>query len=191
MKSGRPTLFWDTNVFCTYLYEQEDAYRDHIRQIGQFIREAHAGQWRIITSGIVFSEIAFSKIKKEGLGSHEDLLEEIQALSVVMAPGPNIMILAGRLRDIPYKKGGSRRPLSVPDAIMLATAIVAEDEYGQRLDAFHTFDAGKGKPKSVPILGYEEWCTDLSGESRDLADRVVQLPRRKPAHPTPDLLDNS
>ncbi len=189
MGEQTPELFWDTCVFCAHLYDEVDQYGEVIDHIRQYIREARAGKWRIITSSIVFAELAFSKVKRDAPGTMEDLRRDIEAACLLIDPNPNIMMLAGKLRDIPYRKHQSRvRRLTVPDAVMLATALFVQEHYLQNLRAFHTFDAG-GKKREVPLIGYEEWLDGLSDEQLTVARRAANLRRERPFHPTPDLLD--
>ena len=181
-----PEIFWDTCVFCAHFYDEREQYGDTIDHIRQYLREASEGKWRIITSSVVFAEIAFSKVKKGAPGSIEDVVRDIESSCIIIEPNPNIMLLAGKLRDLPYKKNGSSvRKLSVPDAVMLATAIYGRS-YFSDFRAFHTFDAG-GQKRAIPILGYEDWLDGFSAPKRNLASQVVDLPRMKPNHESPEL----
>ncbi len=64
---------------------------------------------------------------------------------------------------------------------MLVTALeISLPPFDIELDAFHTFDAGKGssterKGKCIPIIGYEEWvATDNPPE---LVQKLMKLNR--------------
>lgn len=160
-----PEIFWDTCVFGAHLYDDRAQYGVLVDHIRQYLREAEAGKWRILTSSIVFAEIAFSKVKKGAPGTIEDLVSDMNAFCLVIDPNPNIMMLASRLRDIPYRKGKStNRRLSVPDAIMLATALYSQ-QYCTDFQGFHTFDRG-GSKGQIPIIGYEEWLEGVTGEKK-------------------------
>jgi hypothetical protein len=95
--------------------------------------------------------------------------------------------LAGKLKDIPYRKGTSTvRRLTTGDAIMLATCLHLQDTLGVAIEAFHTFDDG-GKNRELPLLSYHEWCERLTGTKSKLAARICSLKRERPVHPTPGL----
>jgi predicted nucleic acid-binding protein len=179
-------LFWDSCVFGAFLYDENAAY--DVASISQYIEEAKNGKHRIYTSSIIFAEIADSKIKKAGIGSIADLMNDLIGATVPIDPSVNILTLAGRLKDIPYRKGDSKkRHLGTGDAIMLATCLYLDEAMGVKPDLFHTFDNGKGPKKEVPLLDYHLWCEGLSGEKAALASRVCALNRQKPIHPSPPL----
>ena len=181
-----PEIFWDTCVFCAHFYDEREQYGESVDHIRQHLRESSEGKWRIVTSSVVFAEIAFSKVKRGAPGSIEDVVRDIESCSLIIESNPNIMILAGKLRDLPCRKNESKnRRLSVPDAVMLATAIYGKS-YFTNFRAFHTFDAG-GQKRAIPILGYESWLDGFSAPNRKLSAQVVDLPRMKPDHPSPEL----
>ena len=164
-------LFWDTNIFCAWLYDESQHY--DLRSIEQYLAEAKDGKWRIHTSSIALGEIATSKIKKKVYGTMLDLLNDFVGAVVVIDASANVLELAGRLRDIPYRKNKSdKRYLSLGDAAMLATALHLEDAYGVKVSIFHTFD--NTKKKQVPLLSYHEWCEGLTGEKLALPTEYVR-----------------
>jgi predicted nucleic acid-binding protein len=184
MTESPSNLFWDTCVFAAYLYNEKDTY--NLADIEQYLNEAQLGKFKLYTSSLVFAEIASSKVRRNSHGSMDDLIRDLIGASVVIDASVNIFQMAGRLKDIPYRKGTSdKRVLSTGDAVMLSTALFLQDTYGVSIDAFHTFD--NAKKKFVPLLSYEQWCEGLTGEKRKLADRVCSLSRQKPLHPTPGL----
>ncbi|MDO8431401.1 MAG: hypothetical protein Q7S58_03225 [Candidatus Binatus sp.] len=186
MPNAPTNLFWDSCVFGALLYDEIDVY--DLASIEQYLKEAKDGRHKIYTSSIIFAEIADSKIKKTGIGSIGDLINDFIGSTVPIDPSVNIMTLAGRLKDIKYRKGESKnRHLGTGDAIMLATCLYLEDAMGVKADFFHTFDNGKGPKKEVPLLSYHEWCEGLSGEKDQLAQRVCSLKRQQPIHPAPPL----
>ena len=179
-------LFWDSCVFNAFLYDEKATYNvDHIEQ---YLDEAKAGIHKIYTSSIVFAEIAASKIKKQGVGSTIDFFNDLNGACIVVDASVNIIELAGRLKDIPYRKGSSdRRVLSTGDAIMLATALHLTDAYGVPIDAFQTFDDG-GQKRQLSLLSFQDWCEGLTGTKAALAKRVAGIKREPPIHPTPRLI---
>lgn len=173
-------------MFNAFLYDEKEIY--DVNSIAQYIDESRDGKAKLYTSSIVFTEIATSKIRVKGVGSGIDFINDLVGACVVIDASINILDLAGKLRDIPYKKNQSeKRRLTTGDAVMLATALHLSEAYGVQIDAFHTFDNG-GKKGEVPLLSYQEWCEGLSGHRLALAKRVIELPRSKPIHPSPRLI---
>jgi predicted nucleic acid-binding protein len=185
-----PNLFWDSCVFCAWLYDESSFY--DLAPVEQYLREAKEGKWHIFSSTVVLAEVAGSKIQKKGVGSTKAFFGDLSGTITLIDASPNILELAGRLKDIPYRKGVSdKRPLSTGDACMLATALHLDEAFGVKLDAFHTYDDGKKKPKGVPLLSYQEWCEGLSGHKAALARRVADMVRTKPIHPEPGMFSES
>ncbi len=169
------------------MYNQTAAY--DVASIRQFLNEAKPPRRNYIihSSSISLAEIRESHIKLPGIGSLQDLYDDYTGQIIVTDPSPNIMILASRLRDIPYKKEDStNRVLSLGDSIMLATCLHLSDAFDVTFDVFHTYDDGK-KGKTIPLLSYHEWCEGLTGQALTLARRVCALKRERPVHPNPEL----
>lgn len=181
-------LFWDSCVFSAFLRDERHAY--DIDSIAQYLREAKAGDFVIHTSMMASSEVLPSQIKQSGFGTFEEFLEDYTGAVISLAPDQNVMSFAGRLRDLPYAKGGSRkRRLTSADAVMLASAVHLRDAWGVPITKFHTFDGGGKKDlegnNTIPMLGYETWCGGFDPVQQALADKVISLDRCKPIHPTP------
>jgi predicted nucleic acid-binding protein len=182
-------LFWDSCVFTAFLRDERDAY--DVDSIAQYLNEAREGKHRIYTSSLVFAEILPSSLTKPGIGSFQDFVDDFQGAIVVVEASPNVMQLAGRLRDLPYRKTNSRgRRLATPDAIILASCVYLGEALGVRVSAFHTFDDGNTRGpegRSVPLLSYHEWCEGFTEEQTKVAKPVLDLNRTRPIHPTPKL----
>lgn len=181
-------VFWDSCVFSAYLMDEQDAY--DVPSIENFLEDAKQGKLKIYASTISSAEVLPSQMK--AAASFEAFMEDFEGAIVPIEPNPIVMTLSGRLRDLPYKKGTSvNRRLSTPDAIMLATAVHLVEGYGVNLDCIHTFDGGGKKDldgnRSIPILGYETCCEGFTPEQLALADKVIRIPRLKPAYPAPRL----
>jgi hypothetical protein len=177
-------LFWDSCVFGAYLFEDS---KDYLDSIEQFLTETKGTdpKWRIYTSSLVFTEILESRVVRKGLGSIGNLLDDFTGSIVLIDPTPPILLLAGRLKDIPYRKVDSKvRRLTTGDAIMLASALHVQDTLALPIECFHSFDDG-GTPREIPILSFHEWCEGLTGAKAKLAARVCALRREKPNHPAP------
>jgi len=182
-------LFWDSCVFYAFLNDERTSY--DVDSIAQYIQEAKNGKHRIYASTLVLAEVTPNAIAKTEIGSFQDFIDDLQGAVVLMTPTPNIMYRAARLKDLPYKKGNGRRRLSTVDAIMLATCVDLRDAHGVRVDLFHTFDDGKKRGpegKMVPLISFEDWCDGFTHEHQLVAKPVVELNRRKPIHPNPQLV---
>jgi predicted nucleic acid-binding protein len=181
-------FFWDSCCFIAYLNDERDAY--DVASLEQYIEEARAGKVRIFTSTIALAEVRPSFLKKRSIGSFAEFVEDLGGAVEFIEASPNVMILAGHLRDLPYKKPNEKpRRLATPDAIMLASCIYLTDALGETVDHFHTYDKGKKKgldgDKSIPLLGFENWCSGIT--ENDYARRVINISRVAPSHPAPRL----
>jgi len=175
-------LFWDSCVLNAHLYEESHKY--DIASIRQFLDDARLHRtYEIFTSSISLAEVSIRNIKLP-IGSLRDFLEDYTGQINQVEPSANVMMLAGQLREIRYKKAGynKSRVLTVPDAIILASCLYLQDAHGIKIDLFHTFDDGK-REKTVPLLSFHEWCDGLGTEDMALAQRVCDLKRERPIHP--------
>ena len=188
LSAAPSNLFWDSCVFTAFFRDQTAAY--DIASIEQYLTEAGEGKHHIYTSSLVFAEILPSSLKP-GVGSFQEFADDFQGAIVIVDASPNVMQIAGRLRDLPYRKGTSPgRRLATPDSIMLASAVYLTEAVGVRLAAFHTFDDGRRRDpdgRSVPLLSYHEWCEGFTPEQMRVAKAVVDMPRQRPVHPAPKL----
>lgn len=193
MPDAASNLFWDSCVFYAFLADERASH--DVDSVAQYLAESKAGKHRIYTSSIMLAEVLPSAIKKPGIGSLDDFLKDFQGAIVVVSPSPNVMREVGRLRDIPYKKANSPgRRLETPDAIMLASCLEVQDLLGIKIDFFHTFDDGRKRGpqgRMVPLISYEDWCTDLTPAQLAIVKPVLDLNRRRPIHPSPDLFQGS
>lgn len=182
--------FWDSCVFIAYLNNDEAAY--DIASLRTFMYELNQKDGCLIyTSAIVLAEVTPKRLIKSDYGTFEDFLRDYKSCIQIIDAGPNENQTAGLLKDIPYKKNNeTKRVLTTGDAIMLATALELEDTYGIAIDAFHTYDNGRGKGnpegKGVPLLSYHEWLDDV--HDNELAARIVKMNRCAPIHSQPDML---
>lgn len=175
-----------------YLNQEQDC--TDLPSINQFVLDAKNGDCTIYVSTLTISELLPSHLKDRKLKSYQEFISDMSGAVNQISPDINILSLSARLRDVPYskkvnsKETASRR-LDVPDAIMLATAIVLRDGYQVKLDAFHTFDNGGKRSleggRCVPLLDFNDWCQTLTKSYQPLVRRVVDLPRTKPIHDRP------
>ena len=179
--------FWDSCVFIAYLNDDSHAY--DVASIREYLEDSKRKDGcKIYTSGIALAEVSPNRMKNAAHGNFQEFLLDFRGSINVVETNPYINANAGLMKDVAYKRSGStKRVLTTGDAIMLATAIEIEQTYGVNLNAFHTFDNGRGKGhpegKGVPLLDYHLWLEDV--ERTELVNRVVNLNRCQPIHPTP------
>jgi hypothetical protein len=189
--AAKTHLFWDSCVFYAYFNNNTAAY--DLSGIEQYIEEAAGGSVVIHTCSVALAEVVPSAFVGGNHGSFQDFLRDFRGAVRLVDINPNVMLTAGRLKDLPYRKSNSPgRKLGTGDAIMLAACIHLVENYGISVEAFHTFDAGKCRGldggRGMPLLGYEEWCEGFDATQRALAQKVINLKRCNPAHPSPSLL---
>jgi predicted nucleic acid-binding protein len=192
--SKNTSYFWDSCIFLAWLHNEA---RDNgnLESIGQFLEEAKSGLITIYSSTLIYAEVAGNIEKKGERKNISQVFAAIEGSVVCVSPNDIIMRIAALLRSVKYVKNGSERkpgerPLGTVDAIMLATAIYVEGT-GEKLTEFHTYDKGKSRSegrRTVPLLGYEEWCGSLgrvTNEQKELVGKAIGLKRVTPAHPNP------
>jgi hypothetical protein len=156
------------------------------------LTDAGEGKVDIFVSTISLAEIGPSKMGKSGLRPIE-VLNSISKAIVLVDPTPDIMSVAGHLRDQTYRLIGEpettapKRNLSLGDSIHIATAIALREEFGVQNLVLHTFDEGKSKDseigkKTVPIIGFQNWCRDCGNDEEVM--KAIEIKRGKPEHPS-------
>ena len=182
------SILWDTNILYRWFQPEGTDYVDHIKK---YLEESALGEVDIYISTITLAEIRPSAISKIGM-SPLQVLSAISASFIPIDTSPDIMSLAGYLRDQRYREinvpesKASSRPLGTGDAIHLATAVALREEFGVQNLTLHSFDEGKSKSteegsKTVPILGFEKWCRDCADDEE--IQKVISVPKKKPEHP--------
>lgn len=182
------SLLWDTCIIYRWFNGNPAAYTDHIQQ---FLKDAEERKVEIFISTISLAEIGPSKMGKSGLNPRQVVGSMSKSL-VFVDPTPDIMSLAGHLRDQTYRhmEGPADtapvRPLSLGDSIHLATAVALREEFGVQNLTLHTFDEGKSRSsetgkKTVPMIGFQNWCRGC--ENDEEVQKVIDLSRSKPVHP--------
>ncbi len=182
--------FWDSCVFIAYLNDDSHIY--DTASLAKFISETQEKNGsKIYTSAIALAEITPKRLKKSSHGSFQEFLGDFRGSIFVVESGIHVNINAGLLKDVAYKRQDSNnRVLTTGDAIMLSTALEIEETYGVNLDAFHTYDNGRGKGnpegRGVPLLDYHLWLEGV--EQTEILKRAVDLKRCEPIHEQPSLL---
>ncbi len=181
-------LLWDTCVLYRWFQPDETDYVDHIKK---YLEDSKAGLVDIYLSTISLAELRPSTLKMSGFTPIQ-VLSSISGSFVLVDTSPDIMSVAGHLRDQTYKhvegpeERAVTRPLSLGDSIHLATAVALREEFGVQNLVVHSFDLGKRKDieegkKTVPMVGFEKWCRGCDND--DWVQKVVSVERKIPEHP--------
>lgn len=181
-------LLWDTCVLYRWFQPVQTDYIDHIQK---YLEDCKSGSVDIYLSTVSLAEIRPSTIKHSGLTPIQ-VLSAISGSFIMVDTSPDIMSLAGHLRDQHYRhidgpeNRAATRPLSVGDSIHLATAVALREEFGVQNLTVHSFDEGKRRDteegkKTVPMIGYESWIRDCAND--EWVQKVVSIERKKPEHP--------
>ncbi|MGD9543791.1 MAG: type II toxin-antitoxin system VapC family toxin [Methylocystis sp.] len=185
-------VFWDSCCFIRFITR----YPELLADMEQYIKEAREGSIAIHFCTIAFAEIRPRYFKESAYGSIEEFFDHWGSAFVPIDPNANILIEAGRIRDVdpinpadPNIADDLKRKVGAADAIHLSACLFLRDAMGLNDIVFHTFDEGKGKTtsegKCVPIIGFERW---FPAESRSaVLNEVCSLTRCKPKHYAPDL----
>lgn len=182
------TYLWDSCVFMAFMNKESQSH--DVASIQQFLDDAEARRCQLFTSSIGFAEITQGKLLDQSIGTFTEFLADLNASVVVQTANANVCEIAGRLKDIKWRKGASdKRRLTTGDAIFVATAIYLEEVLEVDMDAFHTFDEGRApknieeNTKAIPLIGIHEWLDGV--ENSDLVERLRSLNICKPIHPEP------
>lgn len=189
-------IYWDSCCFIRLITRTPD---ELLGDLEQYVQDARKHRIKIHFSTIAFVEIRPRHFIGSKYGSVEDFFAHWGSAFHPFEPNPNIMIYAGKLRDAtpvnPFPKADPEKKRSVgpADAIHLATCVFLRDVAGLEDIELHSFDMGKGSTshdgKCVPIIGFEDWFPQES-RSKEVGE-VCGLIRRKPKHPSPDLVSAS
>lgn len=186
------SLLWDTCILYRWLNGEPIDWLDHIEA---HLKDMQAGKTDIFVSTTVLAEIRASKVRETG----KSPLQIVQAVSSAfkfVPPSPDIMSLAGHMRDQVYvqvdgpEERASSRELSLGDAIHLATGIALQEEYGVQNLVVHSFDEGKRRDgqtgkRTVPMVGFHNWCRTNADDEE--VQRALSLKITKPVHTSCDL----
>jgi predicted nucleic acid-binding protein len=162
-------VFWDSCVFIAWIKDERDKHgADALADIEGMIQAAQANELVIVTSIIARLEVLESDIPAHKRGDYDTLMRNSRRYHHQDLTHP-IVETAHFIRD--YYKQATRnsddRTLSVPDSIMLATAIETE------ASPLYTFDE-KGDKKCLGLL-------QLNGRVADKWDvKIVKPLVKKP-----------
>lgn len=135
MPGERPRIYWDANVFLSYL----DGDEDRLPTIEELLRQSSARNIELVTSAMSQVELAFAPTEKEAETldpSVEDAIEELWAPSSPITLVELYPAVATEARALMRRElADGRSGLKPADAIHLATAV------RMRVSDFHTYDS--------------------------------------------------
>ncbi|MDV2503610.1 MAG: PIN domain-containing protein [bacterium] len=148
MSGDKPLIYWDTSIFLAWL-QDEQRKPGEMDGVREYVGEVNSGNIILVTSHITKTEILESMMAPEAQESLSRLLKRRNVRSVAL--DGRVGDLSSKIRDhyqiLRQTDGGP--PLSAPDAVHLATAILYQ------VDEFHTFDeedSQKGRGL-IPLSG--------------------------------------
>jgi predicted nucleic acid-binding protein len=144
MAGKRDQVHWDTCVFLSWLKEDNRTPEERAG-IAYWAQRAEKGDALIVTSSLTFVEILRSKFSED---VHNRFMRWTKRYVRTYMVDRSVIRRAHDLRDhFAREKALGRRKemLATPDAIQLATAVVAQ------CSEFHTFDAND-KPGALGLL---------------------------------------
>jgi predicted nucleic acid-binding protein len=154
MTGKSDTVAWDTCIFLAWLKDEKPPQRapGDMEGIAQCLEGIENNRLSLIASTLIFSEIFTGNLSQE-VRDQFTAFRERSNVEIISADEP-VNLLAGELREF-YLNKDDIKPLSLPDAIHLATAII------YNVKAFYTFDEnGSSKfcgltPLSGNVAGHE------------------------------------
>jgi predicted nucleic acid-binding protein len=154
--TDKPKIYyWDACDYLAWLKDEQKAHgTDCIEALRRVAKESFEKKSVIITSTITFVEVLSSTLSGEKERQFRQSFRHQDHISYDVDPP-----IAMKARDIRVKflNHPSKRKLSTPDAIHLATAMI------YKADEFWTLDDGKKNPKYLGLLELDghEWLDNL------------------------------
>lgn len=178
--------FLHLNVLLRHAYDLSGEAESDIETI---LTEAATGRRRIWTSSIVFAELRPSAFVAGRFAALPDLIRYLRSIATFVAPDPNTMLRAARLRDVRWQRaaalrgpGEQPRFLSLLDAVQLASALWVKETAGVADLEFLAFEDFGGNSSGdagwLSLLRLQDYADDLPVDSDGLA--AVRLPRSEP-----------
>jgi predicted nucleic acid-binding protein len=133
MTGKSETVAWDTCIFLAWLKDEKPPQRapGEMEGVAQCLDGIENNRINLIASTLIFAEIYSGTLSEEARELFSAFRERSN-VEIVPADEP-INVLAGELREF-YENRDDIKPLSTPDAIHLATAII------YNVNVFYTFD---------------------------------------------------
>ena len=108
------------------------------QQIETILAKAAVAKRRVWISSILFAELRPSMFIPGRFATLFELTRYFRSLATFVTPDPNIMLRAARLRDIKWQR--PQKPMSLGDAIQIASALWVKEAIGVSDLEFLTFD---------------------------------------------------
>jgi len=108
------------------------------QQIETILAKAAVAKRRVWISSILFAELRPSVFIPGRFATLFELTRYFRSLATFVTPDPNIMLRAARLRDIKWQR--PQKPMSLGDAIQIASALWVKEAIGVSDLEFLTFD---------------------------------------------------
>ena len=151
MLGNRKSVYWDANVFLSYV----NAMPDHMPVIDALMEQSRNGEITIYTSALSRVEVAFSNSEQQARALSPETENQInrfwedESAITSIEIAPDITLSARGLMRDGLTSGWSLKP---SDAIHIATALWLLDE-GFSVDEFHTYDASLFK--YADVVGFD------------------------------------
>lgn len=152
MPDERERIYWDADVFLSYV----DGDEDRLPTIDELIRRARAREIELVTSALSQVEVAFGSQEKDDQALDPDIESKLDELWMPGSPFTVVEFypaLASTARVLIRKALAQGKPgLKAHDAIHLATAVRMEvrevQSYDSRLEKYATV---AGVPIHAPV----------------------------------------
>jgi hypothetical protein len=157
--------------------------------IETILAEAATGGRRVWANALLFADLRPSAFVPGRFATLADFTRYLRSIATFVTPGPNAMLRAARLRDVPWRRPeATRRPdeeprfLSLRDAIELASALWVKETASVPDLEFLAFDDigpdGVEPGGRFSLLRLQDYAEDAPADADVLA--AVRLPRAEP-----------
>ncbi len=161
---------------------------DDEHDIDTILTEAATGRRRIWACNIVFAELRPSAFVPGRFPSFRDFVRYLRSIATFVAPDPNTMLRAARLRDVEWRRRSAARGpvepprrLSLLDAVQLAAALWVKETAGVPDLEFLAFEDADEAPDAggwLSVLRLQDYAEGSPADADVLA--AVRLARAEP-----------
>jgi hypothetical protein len=127
MQTNIEKYFLHTSVFLRHASGDSGEAEEQIEMI---LTKAVVAKHRVWMSSILFAELRPSLFIPGRFATLFELTRYFRSLATFVTPDPNIMLRAARLRDVKWQR--PQKPLSLGDAIQIASALWVKEALGVR-----------------------------------------------------------
>ena len=148
-------ICWDSSVLIDHIKGND---KDRIKNINMVVESIEQGRHRLVVSTLVYVEVLESAMPDGAIEKFRHFMqskEKVEIVAVDICVAEKAQVIRNR----------SRKSISVPDAIHVATAIVS------RAKVFHTFDKSLLSLNGKDVVeGLAITACEISGMSASLFD---------------------